>query len=110
MLAQETIINELKRRFKPEAARDITANYLINIKGAGGGAWLTKIDSGTLSFEPYQDGLSPAYDCKVSIDAEDLAMIIDGKMSAMTAALSGVLSIEGELGMAMKLVPVFFEG
>ena len=39
-----------------------------------------------------------------------LAMIIDGKMSAMTAALSGVLSIEGELGMAMKLVPVFFEG
>lgn len=110
MLAQETIINELKKRFKPEAARDIQARYLINIRGAGGGAWLIVINSGTLAFEDFVEGSGQTYDCKVSIDAEDMISIIEGRISAMTAALSGVLNIEGELGMAMKLVPVFFEG
>lgn len=110
MLAQETIINELKKRFKPEAAKDITANYVINIRGQEGGAWLIKIDCGTIDFAPFEPAANQNYDCKVSIDAEDLTSIIQGRMSAMTAALSGVLNIEGELGMAMKLVPVFFEG
>lgn len=109
MLAQETIINELKKRFKPDAARDIQARYLIDIRGNGGGAWLLIINSGTLSFEDYTEGSAQNYDCRVSIDAEDMISIIEGRMSAMTAALSGVLNIEGELGMAMKLVPVFFE-
>jgi hypothetical protein len=31
-------------------------------------------------------------------------------MSAMTAALSGILSVDGSLGLAMQLVPIFFEG
>jgi putative sterol carrier protein len=54
-------------------------------------------------------GYSPA-DCQITIDSDDLHQIISGRMSAMTAALSGVLAIEGELGLAMKLVPIFFEG
>jgi putative sterol carrier protein len=71
---------------------------------------LTKIANGNVEFEP-QDPSSPApADCVISVDAEDLDMIITGKMSAMTAALSGVLAIEGELGLAMQLVPIFFEG
>jgi putative sterol carrier protein len=49
-------------------------------------------------------------DCLISVEADDLEEIIAGRLSAMTAALSGVLSIEGELGLAMQLVPVFFEG
>jgi putative sterol carrier protein len=108
VLAQETIINELKKRFKPQAAKDITAAYLINIKGEKGGAWLLSINNGELNVTEYQEG--EAYNCKLSINAEDMAMIIEGRMSAMTAALSGVLSVEGDLGQAMKLVPIFFEG
>jgi putative sterol carrier protein len=108
VLAQETIINELKKRFKPQAAKDITAAYLINIKGENGGAWLLSINNGELNVTEYQEGA--AYNCKLSINAEDMAMIIEGRMSAMTAALSGVLSVEGDLGQAMKLVPIFFEG
>lgn len=103
-------IEELRKRFKPENARNLNATYLITIRGNGGGSWLTKIADGKLEFEEQDAGKTPAADCLISVDAEDLEMIIEGKMSAMTAALSGVLAIEGELGLAMQLVPIFFEG
>lgn len=109
MPAQEAM-NELKRRFKPEAARNLTATYLINIKGQNGGAFLTRIDCGNLEIIPHQDPSQAPCDCAISVDAEDLKSIMEGRMSAMTAALSGALSIDGEIGLAMKLVPVFFEG
>jgi hypothetical protein len=105
-------IEELRKRFKPENARNLSATYLITIHGNGGGAWLTKINDGQCEFIPHDqtaDGTAPA-DCLISVDAQDLELIMTGKLSAMTAALSGVLAIEGELGLAMQLVPIFFEG
>jgi putative sterol carrier protein len=101
-------IDELRRRFRPEAARNLTANYLINVRGQGGGSWLTKINEGTCDIVEYT-GSGPA-DCMISIEAEDMEAILTGRMSAMTAALSGVLAIEGEIGLAMQLVPIFFDG
>lgn len=103
-------IEELRKRFNPEHARNLNATYLITIRGNGGGAWLTKINSGTVEFVPHHAAERPEADCSISVDAEDLEMIMTGRMSAMTAALSGVLAIEGELGLAMQLVPIFFEG
>ena len=105
-------IDELRKRFKPENARNLAATYLITIRGQGGGQWLTVISDGAVQFiEQKENGDGPpAADCMISVDAEDLEMILDGRLSAMTAAMSGVLAIEGELGLAMQLVPIFFEG
>jgi putative sterol carrier protein len=107
------IIDELRRRFKPENARNLSATYLINITGNGSGSWLVKINEGKCDFVEYdrtkETGEAPA-DCVIAVDAEELELILAGKLSAMTAALSGILAIEGELGLAMQLVPIFFEG
>ncbi|MBS1989480.1 MAG: SCP2 sterol-binding domain-containing protein [Cyanobacteria bacterium SZAS LIN-3] len=101
-------IEELKRRFRPEAARNLTATYLIHVKGPNGGAWLTAIKEGTCDIMESAPG-APA-DCTIAIEGDDLEAILSGRMSAMTAALSGVLQIGGELGLAMQLVPIFFDG
>lgn len=105
------IIEELQKRFKPEAARNTKANYLISVRGEGGGNWLVKINNGQCEFAPYTNQPANENDvnCSISVDAHDLESIISGRLSAMTAALSGVLSIDGELGLAMQLVPIFFE-
>lgn len=103
-------MNELKKRFNPEAAKNVCATYLLQITGSGGGTWLAKIDSGKLDVKPYQSGSSDQADCSISVGSEDLQMIMSGKMSAMTAALSGILSVDGSLGLAMQLVPIFFDG
>ncbi len=104
-------IEELRRRFNPDAARNLSATYMITVRGQNGGAWLTKINEGTCDFEaqdPTNENVKA--DCFISVDEEDLELIMNGQMSAMTAALSGVLAIEGELGLAMQLVPIFFQG
>ncbi len=109
MLANTTI-EELRRRFKPDSARNLCATYLINIRGEGGGAWLIKINEGNCEFLPQEQPDGVEADCYISVNSEDLALIMAGQMSAMTAAMSGILAIEGELGLAMQLVPIFFEG
>lgn len=108
MLAHDAI-EELRKRFKSDEARDLSATYLIHVKGEGGGAWLTCITEGECHFIPHEiESQETKFDCAISIEAEDLAMIMDGRMSAMTAALSGALAVDGELALAMKLVPIFF--
>lgn len=103
-------IEELKRRFNARAAQNVTATYLLQISGSDHGAWITRIDDGALEVLPFEAGKSPAPDCTISVSKEDLELIMSGKLSAMTAALSGMLAIDGELGLAMQLVPIFFEG
>lgn len=109
VLANKTI-EELNRRFKPEAAKDFNATFLFSIEGDNGGSWLAKINDGKCEFVPQNGNSTVEPDCKITVTADDLELIMTGRMSAMTAALSGILSIEGELGLAMKLVPIFFEG
>jgi putative sterol carrier protein len=111
MLADETI-TELRKRFNSTAAQNVTATYLFNVTGEGGGSWLTTIANGNCDFVPVTNGGASGakpVDCTISIDAQDMTMILDGRLSAMTAAMSGVLAIDGELGLAMQLVPIFFD-
>ncbi|MFN8656717.1 MAG: SCP2 sterol-binding domain-containing protein [Candidatus Obscuribacterales bacterium] len=103
-------IEELEKRFNKQAAKNVTATYLFRITGNGGGAWLAQINNGDLTVVPVEEGKSPSPDCSISVSSEDLELIMSGKLSAMTAALSGMLAIDGELGLAMQLVPIFFEG
>lgn len=103
-------IDELKRRFNPQAAKNVSATYMLQITGAGGGTYVVKINKGNLELIPADQASSASPDCTISVSADDLNLIMSGKMNAMTAALSGVLSIDGELGLAMQLVPIFFEG
>jgi putative sterol carrier protein len=103
-------VDELKKRFNPKAAKGISATYLIQILGPNGGKWLTKINDGKLELTEHDGSKNAQYDCSISISAEDLELIMTGKLSAVTAAMSGMLSIDGELGLAMQLLPIFFPG
>jgi len=105
-------IQELQKRFKPEAARNVSATYLFAVRGQGGSMVLTKINDGQVTFEDVSNDTDAngKADCVISVNSDDLQQILEGNMSAMTAALSGVLAIEGELGLAMQLVPIFFDG
>lgn len=103
-------IEELRKRFNAKAAKNVSATYLLQITGSQGGNWLARIDCGQLELVGFEPSHNINPDCTISVAVEDLQMIMAGKLSAMTAAMSGMLSIDGELGLAMQLVPIFFEG
>jgi len=107
------IIDQLQKRFRPDKARNVNATYLISVRGEEAENWLVKINNGQCEFLPYAPKMNGNGDsnpnCSITVNAEDLESIITGRLSAMTAALSGVLSIDGELGLAMQLIPIFFE-
>ncbi len=113
MVFQDTC-EELKSRFKPEAAVNLQASYLLNLSGDGNSVFLLKINKGELDIEildASQDNetdILNSADCCISASYEDFQSILDGKMAATTAALSGILSIDGELSLALQLLPIFF--
>ena len=107
--------NELKNRFKADAAQNLQAIYLLNLTGENGSVILLKINKGELDISIIQptpenkDDILYGADCCISASQEDFESILAGQMTAATAALSGILSIEGELSLALQLLPIFFE-
>ena len=61
-------IEELKKRFNAEAAKNISATYLLQITGEGGGVWLAKIANGALDLQTF-DAAAPAPDCTIAARA-----------------------------------------
>jgi len=110
MLKSEKLIAQLNERFDAALAGKNTIAYVFNITGDEGGIWLLQIANGTCQFilqkELPQDARIP---CFITIDTRDLEMILDGRMTAMTATLAGMLAVKGDMNLAMLLVPMFFE-
>ena len=85
---------------KPDVVQKINAIYQFNISGPGGGAWSVdctqpggKIHAGTAA--------SPK--CTVAAVDSDFLAIVNGKLNAQMAFMSGKIRIQGDMGLALKL-------
>ncbi len=109
----EKQIQELSKRFDAALAGKNTIAYVFNLTGDEGGIWLLKIENGACQFIPQKEMPFPIDDpripCTISIDTRDMEMILDGRMTAMTATLAGMLQVKGDMNLAMLLVPMIFE-
>ena len=110
MLKSERLIAQLEKRFDPLIAGKNSIAYIFNVTGDEGGIWLLQIGNGECQFVPQKElPENPRIPCFITIDTRDLEMILDGRMTAMTATLAGMLAIKGDMNLAMLLVPMFFE-
>lgn len=110
MLKSQILIDQLQKRFDPAIAGSNTIAYVFNITGEEGGIWLLQIDNGVCKFVPQKElPQDPRIPCFITIDTRDLEMILDGRMTAMTSTLAGMLAVKGDMNLAMLLVPMFFE-
>jgi len=88
---------------KPDVVAKINSVYQFNISGPGGGQW--SVDC-TQPGGAVASGPSAGAKCTVScIDADFLA-IVNGKLNAQMAFMSGKLKIQGDMGLAMKLAQI----
>jgi putative sterol carrier protein len=85
---------------KPDLIEKINAVYQFNIAGPGGGVW--SVDC-TQPGGKVQPGSAPNAKCTVSAVDLDFLAIVNGKLNAQMAFMSGKLKIQGDMGLALKL-------
>ncbi len=85
---------------KPDVVSKINAVYQFNISGPNGGQW--SVDC-TQPGGAVTAGQAPLAKCTVNCSDADFLNIVNGKLNAQMAFMSGKLKIQGDMGLAMKL-------
>ena len=85
---------------KPDVVQKINAIYQFNITGPDGGTW--SVDC-TQPGGKIEAGTAPSPKCTVAALDNDFLAIVNGKLNAQMAFMSGKLRIQGDMGLALKL-------
>jgi len=89
-----------KLQSKPDVVAKINAIYQFNISGPDGGTW--SVDC-TQPGGRIEAGSATNAKCTVAAVDLDFLNIVNGKLNAQMAFMSGRLKIQGDMGLAMKL-------
>jgi hypothetical protein len=89
-----------KLQAKPDVVAKINAIYQFNISGPGGGTWSVDCTQAGGKVAP---GPAAAARCTVAATDQHFLDIVNGKLNAQMAFMSGKLKIQGDMGLAMKL-------
>ena len=103
MTPKEIFDTRLSEKTKnADAVKKVNAIYRFDLAGANGGTWILDMKEGTAGVrqadEPGQ--------CTISMTDEDFVSMINGKLNAQMAFMSGKLKVKGDMGLAMKLAQV----
>ncbi|MGB0588973.1 MAG: SCP2 sterol-binding domain-containing protein [Myxococcota bacterium] len=97
------VISEMEGRITSDPAKtreEIDGVFKFVVTGDGGGTWVVNCrDVGVT------EGDGDA-ECTITVGDDTFVAIADGSMDAMQAFMTGMIQIEGDMGLAMKLQQV----
>ncbi len=102
--AVRAFFDALPSRFIPQAAKGVDAVYQFDLTGEEGGQYQVRIADQTCIVST---GVHPAPNVTLSMAGQDCIDVLEGRLSGVTALLSGRLKIDGDMGLAMQLAAFF---
>ncbi len=98
------IFQHMPDRFRPEKAGDLKAVVQFDLSGEGGGQWVVTIQEGTLEV---QEGRVDNPTTTIRMAADDYVALTQGKLNPVTAAMTGKIRVEGNMGVALRMQTLF---
>lgn len=104
VMTKQEAFDEIASRFRPEAARGMTAVYQLQLTGDGGGTWHMVVEGQTCKILP---GPACRPNTVITVSSGDWADLVTGRLDGFSAVLSGRVRIEGDLELATRLPALF---
>lgn len=101
-MALKEIMDKLQEKLGADPAKmaGVTATYQFSLSGDGGGDCHVVFNDGEAKVN---EGAAANADITISVDVADFKDLLEGKLDAMGAFMSGKLKIQGDMSLAMKL-------
>jgi putative sterol carrier protein len=103
-LVAKQLIDQLISNFPPEKAAGLEAEIQLNLTGEGGGNWIIKFAGGKVSG---LEGKAASPRLTVTTSLADINAIAEGKLDGMAAFMQGKIKLDGDVGLAMRMVSLF---
>jgi putative sterol carrier protein len=100
----QEIIDRMPGTFQADAAGDLEAVLQFNLAGDKATDFYAEIKNGTCTA---QEGKHPSPTTTFSADAQDWLDLTAGKADGMSLFMQGKLSVDGDMGLAMRLASLF---
>ena len=100
----QEFFDALPARFRPDTADGVNAVYQFDLSGEEGGQYQLHVADRSCRV---CDGVHAAPNVTLSMEGKDCIAILEGRLSGMSALLSGRLKIAGDMGLAMQLAAFF---
>ncbi len=104
MATPDVIFSNMASQFNPDNAEGLDAVVQFDLTGDNGGYWYVTVADGKCEVD---EGSTDAPTATVTMDGDDYADMVSGKLSAVSAFMSGKVKVEGDLTAVMKLQGAF---
>jgi putative sterol carrier protein len=92
--------DNIENRFIADGAKGVTATYMWELSGEGGGTWCAKIENGTIAIS---QGPAEKPNVTYQMDAGDYVKMVNGEINGTKAVMTRKLKVTGSILMAKKM-------
>lgn len=101
----DQVFEEMEQSFRSDEAQGLDSTIQFHITGEDGGDWYVHVEWENCEITR---GKTPEPDTTVSMSSGDWLALASGRLNPETAYMTGKLKVEGDLGLATKIQPLFF--
>jgi putative sterol carrier protein len=95
----------LPSRFDPKKVAGLEAVIQINITGPNGGGWIVTVANQEMNIK---EGVEPSPTISVTMSDTDFVDLVNGKLGAFKAFMTGKLQFKGSISVGMRLMDIGF--